>query len=388
MSDEPKKKRRRPGTGQIITRGENKHLIAIFRGYKPNGTNDYFYKTFHGPKKEAERWLREALVRRDRGEPLEDPDIGFETLFNEWMDSKKRKPKTIEIYNDNYNYYIKPRFGASKISAITSRDVQKWVNELHKTLSGTSVHLAYSVFRTCIRYALDHEMLLKSPIKAVELPPKEKRKPNVLEPTEALKVLEACKTEPGGIFVAFLLWAGTRPNEAAALQWEDVDWKSNGVEIRRTIVRLRGGKWDFGEPKTENGKRSFTMPASFMQWLNEHRKAQLEQKLALGRDWYDYDLVFPNEVGEPISSTSYLYLWRRVLAAAGLSYARTKMRPYDARHSMATLLLGHMPVKVVSKRLGHRDTGITENVYSHVLDSVQEQATDVLEQVILKGKKL
>jgi hypothetical protein len=47
--------------GQVIERGENKYLIAIFRGYKPNGTNDYFYKTFHGPKKEAEKSSKKGV---------------------------------------------------------------------------------------------------------------------------------------------------------------------------------------------------------------------------------------------------------------------------------------------------------------------------------------
>jgi hypothetical protein len=68
-----KRKSRTRRTGQIIERGENKYLIRIFRGYKPNGTNDYFNKTFHGTKKEADKWLRGALARRDRGEPLEYP---------------------------------------------------------------------------------------------------------------------------------------------------------------------------------------------------------------------------------------------------------------------------------------------------------------------------
>src|SRR5262245_3452129 len=75
--------------GQIIARGPNKWLIRIFRGYRPNGVNDYFSKTFHGTKKEAEKWLRGALARKDSGEPLEDPDITFAALFDEWLNSKK-----------------------------------------------------------------------------------------------------------------------------------------------------------------------------------------------------------------------------------------------------------------------------------------------------------
>jgi integrase len=244
------------------------------------------------------------------------------------------------------------------------------------------------VFRGPIKYALDHGMLTKSPLKGVELPEKKKRKANVLEPAEALKVLEVCRTEPGGIFVAFLLWAGTRPNEAAGLQWKDVDWERGSVEICRNVVRLRGNKWEFDATKTESGERTFTLPASYMAWLKEHRQAQLERRMRLGRDWYDYDLVFPNEVGEPLTPSAVRCLWKRIIGKAGLPVERTKMRPYDARHTMATLpLLQWTPIKVVAARMGHAPTSITEDVYSHVLAEMQEQATDDLERAILGGKK-
>jgi integrase len=391
LSDEPgkKEKPKKPKTrrvGQVLERGPNKWLIRIFIGYKPNGQNDYFNKTFHGAKTEAEKWLRGALARRDRGEPLEDPDVTFAALFEEWIGSKKRKAKTMQLYRENFNYYIKPTFGEAPISSITSRAVQKWVSGLKHGAS--TVRLAYSVLRGAIKYAIDHEMLLKNPLKRVEIPGKGKRQANVLEPEEAAKVLKACRAEPGGIFAAFLLWAGCRPNEAAALQWKDVDMGQGSVIIRRNLIRLKGKAWEFDEPKTDAGVRSFTLPASFMSWLKEHRTAQLQQRMRIGRDWADYDLVFSDEVGEPVSTTRYTKIWRNVLDRAGLPEERKKMRPYDARHSCATLLLfQRTPTKVVSARLGHASTAITEDVYSHVLESMQEQATDDLEAAIFGKKK-
>jgi|RhiMethySRZTD1v2_1073278.scaffolds.fasta_scaffold3048772_1 integrase len=58
----------------------------------------------------------------------------------------------------------------------------------------------------------------------------------------------------------------------------------------------------------------------------------------------------------------------------------------DARHSVATLLLEQrVPTKLVAARLGHADTGVTENIYSHVLKRMQ--ATDDFERAILSGRK-
>ena len=126
-------------------------------------------------------------------------------------------------------------------------------------------------------------MLLKSAVAGVKLPKKEKRKANVLEPEEALKVLEVCRAEPMGIYAAFLLWAGTQPNKARALQWQDVNWEKGSIQIRRNVARLDNGKsWEFDDTKTEAGNRSFTLPVSFMAWLKEHRQAQLEQRIRMG----------------------------------------------------------------------------------------------------------
>ncbi|MGH9822447.1 MAG: tyrosine-type recombinase/integrase [Blastocatellia bacterium] len=56
---------------------------------------------------------------------------------------------------------------------------------------------------------------------------------------------------------------------------------------------------------------------------------------------------------------------------------------YDRRHSCATLLLAAQEnPKVVSERLGHASITITLDTYSHVLPSMQQAATDKLEQML------
>lgn len=386
MTDSPSKPKTRR-TGQVKPRGQNKWLIAIFRGYKPNGSNDYFYKTFNGTKGQAEQWLREALTRRDRGEPIEDPDILFCTLFDKWLKSEKRSPRTQEIYQESYEYYVEKTFGQVRISSINARAVQSWINTLvEKPYSTSTIRFAYKVLRSAIRYALDDEILLKNPLKKIKLPKSEKRKPNILSPDEALDVLNICRSEPGGVFVAFLLWSGTRPNEACGLQWKDIDWEKGSATINRNLVRLRGAVWRFGPVKADSN-RTFTLPKHFMIWLKEHKRLQGEVRLKAGRFWQDHDLCFCNKAGDPLASDTYRKLWKRILEKAGVSKERQKMRVYDSRHSVASLLLlENVPTKVVSARLGHSSTSITEDVYQHILSQLEEQATDKLESAIMRGK--
>ncbi len=65
---------------------------------------------------------------------------------------------------------------------------------------------------------------------------------------------------------------------------------------------------------------------------------------------------------------------------------RTTVRLYDLRHTTATLLLqaGINP-KVVSERLGHSTIVLTLDVYSHVLPSMQIDATEKLERIIFNS---
>ena len=60
-----------------------------------------------------------------------------------------------------------------------------------------------------------------------------------------------------------------------------------------------------------------------------------------------------------------------------------QIRPYDLRHTCATLLLGAGEnVKVVSERLGHASAALTLDVYSHVLPDMQQKAAHRLESLL------
>ena len=118
-----------------------------------------------------------------------------------------------------------------------------------------------------------------------------------------------------------------------------------------------------------------------MDTLRAHRTNQAEDRLRIGQSYHaDLDLVFTNTRGEP---PDYRVMVRRhfkpITRASGLE----PLRPYDLRHSCATLLLatGEHP-KVVAERLGHSSTVMTMDVYSHVLPDMQEGAANRLEEML------
>ena len=64
------------------------------------------------------------------------------------------------------------------------------------------------------------------------------------------------------------------------------------------------------------------------------------------------------------------------------------VRFHDLRHTNATLmLLNNVPAKVAAQRLGHATIGITMDLYSHVMVSMQEAAADAIEDTLFKKVK-
>ena len=76
--------------------------------------------------------------------------------------------------------------------------------------------------------------------------------------------------------------------------------------------------------------------------------------------------------------------FKPILKRAGLPDTRL----YDLRHTCATLLmLAGENAKVVSERLGHASVVMTLDVYSHVLEGMQEQAAVKMDRILTHQTK-
>lgn len=191
---------------------------------------------------------------------------------------------------------------------------------------------------------------------------------------------------PRGLIFEFALLTGMRPEEYLALQWSDIDFARGTAIVRRALVWHKKS-WSFEEPKTARSRRMVFLPAPLLKKLSQHKRKQAEQRLLAGSEWQAFDLIFCSETGTPLSIPNLTYRYfRPILEKAELS----RIRLYDLRHSCATLLLmAEENPKVVSERLGHSTIVLTLDTYSHVLPTMQQQATARLEKLLYSknGKK-
>ena len=94
-------------------------------------------------------------------------------------------------------------------------------------------------------------------------------------------------------------------------------------------------------------------------------------------------MVFASEIGTPLQKKNIRDKhFKPLLRKAELP----DIRLYDLRHTTATLLLSEgVNPKIVSERLGHASIVLTLDTYSHVLPTMQEEATDKLEMMLKIG---
>jgi hypothetical protein len=129
--------------------------------------------------------------------------------------------------------------------------------------------------------------------------------------------------------------------------------------------------------------------------LRDHRRHQLEERIAAGPAWQDEladdlgtsrtGLVFTWEDGSLIHPERLSAWFRRHCVEAGLP----PIRLHDVRHSYASAGLanatGWHEAKIISERLGYANVAITIDTDSHVLPAAGAETAHTLAKLILGG---
>jgi len=276
--------------------------------------------------------------------------------------------------------YIKEPLGHKRLDSLKALDIQKVYADMQaRGLSARVVRHTHSALHNALKQAVKWGLLSRNPSDLVELPKVPHTERHVLSQDEAVRFLATAIDMPHGLLFEFALITGMRPEEYLALQWSDINFDRHTAMIQRALVRHKK-EWSFEKPKTAKSRRMVALPAPLLQRLSNHKRTQAEARLKAGPNWQAHGLVFCSEIGTPLAIPSLTYRYFRPLL---IKAELPQIRLYDLRHSCATLLLiAEENPKVVSERLGHSTIVLTMDTYSHVLPTMQQQATTKLEKML------
>ena len=181
--------------------------------------------------------------------------------------------------------------------------------------------------------------------------------------------------------VALAIGTGARRAEIAALRWSDIDLSAAIVRIERSLEQTKAGL-RVKEPKTEAGRRTVNLPAFAVEALRDHRRQQLELRIAVGAGPLPAEApVFGSIDGDWPKPESVSDRWRDAVKNRKLP----KVTFHALRHShVSALIAAGLDVVSVSRRLGHASPALTLNVYSHLFVNNDRKAADAIDAAIGK----
>ena len=374
--------------------GKRNQKSRVFRGTKKGAQAELIRIEAELNKSEAELNKSEAELKKsdaERGSEL--PVAECCKLFLKERTGKDLRSGTSRGYQMFFRKYLFPECGDMPVAKVERSHLQRVVNTMVDCGLKANTVRRYSVFmKGLFSWAVAQKFLGGSPVngKVLSLPEKcRESSGQMLSGPEAVEHLSAFEGSPYGLPVLLGLYTGMRPGEVLGLSWDDVDLVRGTVSVRHSLDVRYG--FNLGPPKTPTSVRKIRVPPVVVEALREagERKPAnfwLSQKTK-GEDGKLKPVSVPVEFrqvcafpdGRIMTAKNWGKAFRSTLCAAGLR----QIRPHDLRHTHASLLLlGGVPMYVVSRRLGHASVAFTVDLYGHLLPETDSDVASRLEEIL------
>jgi integrase len=281
-------------------------------------------------------------------------------------------PKTARHYASLYDVHIGPYLGALKLSELSPEVIAAWQAERIKAGGGrVAVRQALTLLGNILQRAMESGRLGRNSARLVrKVPAPRRREVRPLAPATIERLRAASKPRDAAL-ISVLAYSGLRPQEALALRWSDVR--------ERTILVERAASLGQEQDTKTHAHRTVRL-------LLPLREDLLAWRMRSGRPT-DRELVFPGPDGGLWTKTTYDNWRRRGFDHACTTIGLEGARPYDLRHSYASLLLHEgRSVMYVARQLGH-DARLTLSTYGHVIDELDDAPKTAAEDAIREARQ-
>lgn len=291
--------------------------------------------------------------------------------LNEWLDTwlNKYLKTTIKLrtylkYNDIINKHINPILGEYELDDLNGNILQEFV--LYKLNNGNlitnekladnSVITIVSLLKQALRQALFLGISNTEYTAHIKIPMAKEKEIMVFNRLEQQKLESYClNSKPNYIGIIICLYTGIRLGELLALTWNDIDFDNKLLKVNKTVYTItKNGKNEayIDRPKTKQSNRIIPLPKQIINLLKRKKKESIS------------NYIISTKNGGIVQNRSYQKSFKSILNRCEIAYKNF----HSLRHTFATraLELG-MDVKTLSEILGHKNSSITLNRYSHSL---------------------
>lgn len=318
--------------------------------------------------------LEEKIIQAKTNKPIKESTMSLEEYALNWFNIYKANSSinTKAMYDNIINKHIVPNIGHIPLDKLVKSDVQELINiNFDKYETCNKILLT---IRQILDSAIDDELLSKNIAKNITLPPKPKSSKRSLTKSEKQAILASNLNDMQRAYINVLLYSGLRREEALALTKKDI---SDGYIIVNKAIIFDKNTPVLSTTKNETSNRKVPIPNKIFEELKKYS------------DKVNTLYLFTKKDGTLMTHSSYVKFWNNVikeLNAAIQTDSEKKMnvKPITGltahifRHNYATMLYySNISIKQAAALMGHTDTKMILNVYSHL----DEERENVIEKI-------
>ena len=356
---------------------------------------------------------KEIHRRMDDGlDPAKADRITVNQMFDRYISLKYDiKPSTRENYIYMYEKYIRESFGKKKLSKVRYSDVKAFYYSLinERGFKPASMEIAHTLLHPTFNMAVRDGYINRNPtdgvmgeIKKSHQWEHKKRHALTIEQQSAVSTFLDTHEDYRGWrpIITVLLGTGMRIGECLGLRWEDIDFKTNEIDVNHNLIYRKNldGKCEnhVNSPKTESGKRRIPILEGVKDALLE--ELELQRCIGFCKDEIDgySGFIFstcenhvytPESVNRAIKRIYTAYNEEETFIAKKEHRDPILLPHFSAhvlRHTFCTRLCeNETNLKVIMDIMGHSDIQTTMNIYAEVTGVKEQESMMALSDKIL-----
>lgn len=205
-----------------------------------------------------------------------------------------------------------------------------------------------------------------------DIPHADKISDKFMNVSEYHAVIEGMDRKDYALLTQFLVLSGLRYGECAALLKTDVDTAGRYIYVNKTYD---SETYTVTDAKTENSIRKVYIQDALLPVCQQINVLMGERKMLYG---CRSEVFFHDQRGRIVP----YYTFAKYLRNATVAIIGRKITPHTLRHTHASLMFENgAPLDVISRRLGHKTTKITQDIYVHITEELQRRDNDAIREI-------
>ena len=360
------------------------YMIQLYLG-KDEITGKVRKTTRRGFKTRKEALLCEAKIKTEiANNGLLNTDVTtFKEIYELWYEGYQHTIKESTLVVNSYVFkLLLDKLEHIQLKKITLPFCQKIITDYSKEFSLSTLKKIKIYGGMIFDYAVKMKVIYSNPMKDVLLP---KKQVDITsndkdlyyskdELNHFLKLVDSTNDIKLSAMFRVLAYTGIRKGELQALEWSDIDFTNNTININKTLSINSEHKITVQTPKSKSSIRCISIDEETKLILKRWKAKQRELFFSLGTRVKKNQLCFTNDI-----TNDYLYLnfTNDKLSKICKKHKFKEIKIHGFRHTHCSLLFeSGFTIQEVQDRLGHSDLKTTMSVYAHVTEKQRDNMAD------------